>query len=58
MDSQTAILAIQNNMTSSKVLTCMKHLNNLGDSDDVTIIPGRLAIQAFLVVKRRVSWLS
>ena len=36
MDSQTAILAIQNNMTSSTALTCMKNLNNLGDSDDVT----------------------
>ena len=36
MDSQTTILAIQNNMRASTASTCMKNLN-LGDRDDVTI---------------------
>ena len=46
MDSQTAILVTQNNMRSSTVLTCMKILNNLRDSDDVTITwtPGHTGI--------------
>ena len=59
MDSQAALLAIQNDVTSSTVLTvtCMKNLNNLGDSDDVTITwtPGHTGT---IVMKRRVSWLN
>ena len=45
-DSQTAIQAIQNNMRSSTLLTCMKNLHNLGDSNDVTITwtPGNTGI--------------
>ena len=48
MDSQAAILAIQNNIVKSNtVLTCIKNLNILGKDNDVTIAwtPGRNDIQ-------------
>ena len=38
VDSQAAILAIQNNIVKSNtVLTCVKNLNILGKDNDVTI---------------------
>ena len=38
VDSQAAILAIQNNIVKSHtVLTCIKNLNILGKDNDVTI---------------------
>ena len=48
MDSQAAILAIQNNIVKSHtVLTCIKNLNILGKDNDVTIAwtPGHTDIQ-------------
>ena len=48
MDSQAAILAIQNNIVKSNtVLSCIKNLNILGKDNDVTIAwtPGHTGIQ-------------
>ena len=48
VDSQAAIMAIQNNyVESDTVLTCIKNLNILGKDNDVTIAwtPGHTAIQ-------------
>ena len=48
VDSQAAILAIQNNIVKSNtVLTCIKNLNILGKDNDVTIAwtPGHTGIQ-------------
>ena len=48
VDSQAAILAIQNNIVKSNtVLTCIKNLNMLGKDNDVTIAwtPGHTGIQ-------------
>ena len=48
VDSQAAILAIQNNIIKSNtVLTCIKNLNILGKDNDVTIAwtPGHTGIQ-------------
>ena len=48
VDSQAAILAIQNNIVKSNtVLTCIKNLNILGKNNDVTIAwtPGHTGIQ-------------
>ena len=48
VDSQVAILAIQNNIVKSNtVLTCIKNLNILGKDNDITIAwtPGHTGIQ-------------
>ena len=48
MDSQSAILAIQNNIVKfNTALTCIKNLNILGKYNDVTIAwtPGHTGIQ-------------
>ena len=48
VDSQAAILAVQNNIVKSNtVLTCIKNLNILGKDNDVTIAwtPGHTGIQ-------------
>ena len=48
MDSQAAILAIQNNIVKSNtVLTCIKNLNILGKDNEVTVArtPGHTGIQ-------------
>ena len=48
VDSQAAILAIQNNIVKSNtVLTCIKNLNILGKDNDVTIawMPGHTEFQ-------------
>ena len=48
VDSQAAILAIQNNIVKSNtVLTCIKNLNILGKDNDVTIAwtPAHTGIQ-------------
>ena len=48
VDSEAAILAIQNNIVKSNtVLTCIKNLNILGKDHDVTIAwtPGHTGIQ-------------
>ena len=48
VDSQAAILAIQNSIVKSNtVLTCIKNLNILGKDNDVTIAwtPGHTGIQ-------------
>ena len=58
VDSQAAILAIQNNIVKSNVvLTCIKNLHILGKDKHVTIAwtPGHTGIQ---VTKRRISCLN
>ena len=48
VDSQAAMLAIQNNIVKSNtVLTCIKNLNILGKDNDVTIAwtPGHTDIR-------------
>ena len=55
IDSQAAILAIQNNIVKSNtVLSCIKNLNILGKAT-MSLLPGRRVILASMVMRRRIS---
>ena len=58
VDSQAAILAIQNNIVKSNtVLTCIENLNILGKTM-TSQLPGRRATLASKEMRKRISWLS